>query len=123
MKCTDISSARPEGSLCSYSGYLSVPALTPQVAEQVDAAAKAAGLDVEIGNCSIEVEYKGRDSNQFVVEFLKKLAAAIGTASGEIRCEIGTDEADPCFEFFTIRDSKLVRQRGSIVRQPGEETA
>lgn len=123
MRCTDVTNARPEDSLCSYTGYLSVPSLAPQASEQVRSAAQDAGLDVDIGSGSIEFEYNGRDSNQFVVDFLKKIASAIGTASGEIRCEITADEGDPCFEFFKIRHSKLIRQKASIVRQPEVEVS
>lgn len=121
MKCINGRGARPEGAVCSYSGYLSVPSLTPQAAELVRSAAQAAGLEVDIGSGSIEFGYDGRDSNRFVVEFLRQVASAIGTASGEVRCEVAADGADPCFEFYRISNGRLLRQTGAIVRQPEED--
>jgi hypothetical protein len=31
------------------------------------------------------------------------------------------EKADPLFEFFSIRDGRLIRQRGVIVRQQEED--
>ena len=117
MKSTEIRSIRPEGVCCSYSGYLSVPTLTEQAAEHVRTEAVAAGLDIDIGSSSIEFAYDGRDSNGFVVEFLQQVASAVGTASGEIRCEVSSEDGDPSFEFYRISGGRLLRQFGTIVRR------
>ena len=121
MRCPEKACARPEGAVCSYSGYLSVPTLTPSAAERVLAAALASGLEIDIESGSIEFEYEGRDSNCFVVRFLQEVALLIGTASGEIRCEIAADDRDPCFEFYRISGGRLFRQIGAIVRQPEQD--
>ncbi len=123
MKCSDSSRIRPEGAICSYNGYLSVPSLTPERAEQLESAAQTAGLTIDVGSKSIEFAFEGRDTNLFVVAFLRHVAAIIGTASGEIRCEIAADQADPCFEFFRISNGRLFRQLGEIVRQPEEDVS
>jgi Fe-S oxidoreductase len=112
---------RPQGAHCSYSGAISTPALSPGAVETIQKAADASGLSIEIGNNYIEFEFEGRDSNQFVVDFLRTLAQAVGTASGEFRCEVKVDKEDPLYEFFSIRDSRLIRQRGLIVREPEED--
>jgi Fe-S oxidoreductase len=112
---------RPKGSRCSYSGSIKSLALTPDTLETIQKAADARALTLDIGNNYIQLEFEGRDANQFVVDFLRILATAVGTASGEFRCEITVEKQDPLYEFFTIRDSKLFRQRGLIVRESEED--
>lgn len=123
MRSTEVHSdkTRPPGAVCSYSGYLLVPDLVRETAEQVRATAKAVGLDPDVGDRSIEFEYQGRDSNRFVIRFLMQIAAIVGAASGEIRCEVSSDEGDPCFEFYRISGGSLIRQFGKIVRQDTQE--
>jgi hypothetical protein len=108
---------RPEGALCSYSGAITTPALSHDAVETIRKAADASDLSIEIGNNYIEFEFDGRDHDQFVVDFLRTLAKAVGTATGEFRCEVKLDKEDPLYEFFLIRDSRLIRQRGLIVRE------
>ena len=112
---------RPKGSHCSYTGSITIDPLTPDTLETIHKAADERALTLDIGNNYIEFEFEGRDSNQFVVDFLRILAKAVGTATGEFRCEITVDKQDPLYEFFTIRDSKLFRQRGLIVRESEED--
>jgi Fe-S oxidoreductase len=112
---------RPQGSRCSYSGSITITSLTPDILQTIQKAADDRALTLDIGNNYIELEFEGRDSNQFVVDFLRILAKAVGTASGEFRCEITADRQDPLYEFFTIRDSKLFRQRGLIIRESEED--
>lgn len=123
MRSTELHSGkiRPPGAVCSYSGYLMVSDLVHETAEQVRATARAVGLELDVGDRSIEFEYQGRDSNRFVIKFLLQIAPIIGTASGEIRCEVSSDEGDPCFEFYRISGGRLIRQFGTIVRQDTQE--
>lgn len=121
MRCTNTAGHyRPEGSLCSHNGYLLVPNLSAATAERIRAAASTAGLDIDVARTSIEFQFEGRDSNQFVVDFLRQLAGDVGTAEGEIRCEI-TGEGDSIFEFFKMRDSRLFPQRATLVREIEED--
>jgi len=112
---------RPKGSHCNYSGSITIDPLTPDTLETIHKAADERALTLDIGNNYIEFEFEGRDNNQFVVDFLRILAKAVENASGEFRCEITVDKQDPLYEFFTIRDSKLFRQRGLIVRESEED--
>ena len=112
---------RPPGAHCSYSGVIHTTALSHDAIETIQKAADASGLSVEIGNNYIEFDFEGRDSNQFVVEFLRTLAHAVETASGEFRCEVQVEKEDPLFEFFSIREGRLIRQRAVIVREKEED--
>jgi hypothetical protein len=112
---------RPPGAHCSYSGVIHTTALSHDAIETIQKSADASGLSVEIGNNYIEFDFEGRDSNQFVVDFLRTMAQAVETATGEFRCEVSVEKADPLFEFFSIRDGRLIRQRGVIVRQQEED--
>ena len=112
---------RPEGSRCSYSGSITTTSLTSDVIETIQEAADDRALTLDIGNNYIELEFDGRDSSQFVVDFLRIMAKAVGTASGEFRCEITANKQEPLYEFFKIRDSRLFRQRGLIVRESEED--
>jgi hypothetical protein len=68
----------------------------------------------KIASNTIEVNYSGRDANRWIVSWLKRLAAVVTDATGEITCTVTTDDGDPLFEFFRIADRRLVRQRGRI---------
>jgi hypothetical protein len=112
---------RPPGAHCSYSGSVHTTALSHDAVDAIQKAADSCGLSIEIGNNYVEFAFEGRDSNQFVVEFLRTLAHAVETASGEFRCEVKVEKEDTFFEFFSIRDRRLIRQRGVIVRQKEED--
>jgi hypothetical protein len=71
---------------------------------------------VDVHANMIEITYSGRDSNRWVVLWLKGLAETVDNASGEVTCTITTDEGEPLFEFFRIVNGLLIRQRGHIVR-------
>lgn len=114
--------SRPSGSRCTYTGHITTGSLlTSETIEAVQKAADERGLILDIGNNYIECEFEGRDSNQFVVGFLRILAQAVGSASGEFRCEITVEHEDPLYEFFKIRDGRLIRQRGLILRESEED--
>jgi hypothetical protein len=112
---------RPAGAHCFYSGTINTPALSHNAVQTIEKAADACGLSLDIGNNYIEFAFEGRDSNQFVVGFLRTLAHAVGTANGEFRCEVKVGKEDSLYEFFMIRNGRLIRQRGLIVREPEED--
>ena len=70
---------------------------------------------------AIEVEYQGRDTSGIVVRVLLRLARLLGSAEGEVRCELAGDTDRLWFEFFRIRDGRLYRQRAQVTRQSEEE--
>jgi hypothetical protein len=112
---------RPQGAICSYSGSIRTDALSHESVENIQKAAESCGLSLDIGNNYVEFAFEGRDSNQFVVEFLRTLAHAVENASGEFRCEVTRENEDPLFEFFSIRNRRLIRQRGVIARENEED--
>ncbi len=85
----DDASSRPRGCLCSYQGYLTGFALTSTSLTQIREDARKRGFpNLDLGDNYLEFAFEGRDSNQHVVDFLRMLAPTIGSASGEIRCEV-----------------------------------
>jgi hypothetical protein len=116
MNCTKEHLARLSGAICNYDGYLTGFALPAGSILDITERANSLGLSIEMDQEHIEFSFKGRDSNLFVIDFLKYLAQRVGTALGEVRCEITTDERDPLFEFFRFREGKLIAQKGRIVR-------
>jgi Fe-S oxidoreductase len=113
--------SRPAGSRCSYSGHITTTLLTAEAIETVQQAADSRGLTLDIGNNYIEFEFEGRDSNQFVVEFFRIMARAVRDAKGEFRCEVTAANQDALYEFFKIREGRLIRQRGLVVRESEED--
>ena len=105
--------------LREYSGWLQT-SVSPTARKQLSQLAKAAGIELDVADGYIELEYQGRDANRFVLAFLSKVAQIVGDAEGEIRCEIETEEGDPIFEFYRIEGGRLARQRGRIVRETQE---
>lgn len=112
----DNSSARD--AIRSYSGFLQTNETPESVRKKIEDLASASGLKIEVLRNSIEFEFTGRDSNRFVVEFLRQLAAELGNASGEVVCESSGDVGEIEFEFYSISDGRLYVQRGKIVREP-----
>ena len=98
-----------------YSGWLQARVNQDQ-RERLSAVAREAGLILEVADGYIEFEYQGRDSNRFVVKFLAKVAAIVGDADGEVRCDVELVNSDPIFEFYSFKGGKLVRQIGRILR-------
>jgi hypothetical protein len=106
------------GQLREYSGLLGVR-LTAEQSAAVKNAADEAGLEVDIAETYLELEYSGPDSNRFVVRLLQRLAEIVGNAEGEIKCEITSDgDTDPTFEFYSFSGGKLHCQQAALVRGP-----
>jgi hypothetical protein len=103
-----------------YSGYLLVERLPEDVVRQLaDLAKEIPSFDV--APKAIELEYKGRDSSRVILRTLLRLARLIGNADGEVRCEVTGNTDQLWFEFYRIRDGRLFRRRGEVVRQPEQE--
>jgi hypothetical protein len=103
--------------LYEYSGYLTFTPLPEERLRQIRCLAGQSGLELDVGETWLELEYSGRDTNRKVRHFLKNLAAIIGQAEGEIVCEIASEEGDPTFEFYTVNKAGLYVQKGYIVRK------
>lgn len=106
--------------LCEYDGYLIAPNLEEPRLQLIRGMAEKAGLSLDFGSGSIEFQYIGRDANRWIVRFLRELATAVVDAGGEVVCKLASEDSDPTFEFYRIRDGRLLRQVGEIVRGPVE---
>ncbi len=106
--------------IIEYSGLLYFGSLSNEQLSAARMLAEAAGLEIEVGPRSLELVYSGRDTDRKVVTFIGKLAEIVGDAAGEITCTLGWKNRDPSFEFYSIRDGKVFRQRGWILREKGE---
>lgn len=103
-----------------YSGYLLIERPSEDVARRLsDFARELPSFD--ISPTAIELDYRGRESSQFIVRGLLRLAQLVGTATGEIVCQVSGDADQLWFEFYTIRGGRLFRQFGKIVRLPEHE--
>jgi hypothetical protein len=97
-----------------YSSHLSIKPLTRDLIRQIRAVADVPGFDIT--DDAIELDYQGRDSGRKVVRVLSKVARLVGNAAGEVQCQISGDVSNLSFEFYRIRDGRLYRQQGEIVR-------
>ena len=103
-----------------YSGYLVVRNISDDLARQIADVAKDTPIFEAYAN-AVEVEYRGRDTNRFVVRALIRLARMIENADGEVQCQVSGDGTEVRFEFYRIREGRLFRQLGEIVRQSEHE--
>jgi len=104
----------------SYSGYLITSGLSDEAMKSVSTLAERMHL-FTIHENAIEIEYTGRDTSRIVVKSLLQLAQLIRDAEGEVRCEISGDTGQLAFEFYRIREGRLFRERGRIVRETAHE--
>ena len=74
-----------------------------------------------MGQNSIEIEYQGRDTSRVILRTLLELADVLQNANGEVRCQVENemDDNQPRFEFYRIRNGRLLRQFAELTR--GEE--
>lgn len=100
-----------------YSGYFTFSELSAEKHESLVKIFDAEGLDVDLSRRSLEFESTGRDDDRLVLKVFKKVAEVLKVAEGELRCEIDDEQDDPYFEFFTIKEGKLLLQSGRIVRE------
>jgi len=103
-----------------YSGYLGVSHLSEARLEQLANAVKHTG-GIDVLGRAIEIEFEGRDTSRAFQRMLVRIARLVDDADGEIRCQIEGDGDQLWFEFYQIRNGRLFRQRGDVVRQAEQE--
>lgn len=106
--------------LYEYDGYLIVPNLAEPRLQLIRGMAEKVGLSLDLAPGSIEFQYIWRDTNRWIVRFLRELATAVVDANGEVVCKFASEDKDPTFEFDRIQEGRLLRQFGGIVRSPVE---
>ena len=105
-----------------YDAYLTFSKIGTEQQEAIRSVMDKQGLDIDVCEDVLEFRFEGRDLSDLVTSSFAEIAAVLKEASGEIRCEINTDEsADPTFRFLTISDSRLWLQTGKIVRSERRE--
>ncbi|MGS2724933.1 hypothetical protein ACVBEJ_14455 [Porticoccus sp. GXU_MW_L64] len=99
-----------------YSAYLIFKGVDENRLLKIGALARKSAIEVDFGENFLEFEFSGRDTDKQIVKYCVSLAEILGDAEGEIVCEIINDEGDNEFEFYRIKNNKLIRQLGRIVR-------
>jgi hypothetical protein len=103
-----------------YSGYLSFGEVSTALARELAVIGELSSA-VDVYPTGVEVRYTGRDTNRKNVRLLLQLAELIRSAEGEVRCQVSGEGNQMWFEFYQIKDGRLLRQRGDVVRQPAQE--
>lgn len=102
--------------LVSYTGFLRFPRLTSEGLQEAKTAIAGSGLELDLEQGWLELEYSGRDTNENITRLLLKLAGIIGDAEGEVTRTFDSGDGCPQLEYYSIHNGKLYRQRGWIVR-------
>ncbi len=102
--------------LYHYDALFTFPPLCEAQQRSILRAFQDAGLSVELTDTSLEFELDGRDTNRRVIECFRLVAKELKSACGEMRCEIDDENMDPSFEFLTIKEDRIWRETGEIVR-------
>jgi len=104
--------------LYSYDGLVwPKDGLTDKCAQLIRETLNHNGVEADVTRSSVEFKYAGRDANRWLIEILKKIAPYVGTAKGEVVCELTAEDGDPRFEFYTFEGGSLFVQRGHIRRE------
>lgn len=106
--------------IIEYDGLLSFDTLPDERLAVARGLVEDSGLQIELGPQHLELAYAGRDARRKVVQLMRGLARIVGDARGEVICTLDREGADPEFEFYSIADGKLWRQKGRIVRAQSE---
>ena len=101
----------------TYDGYFTFKILSREQADQLDDLFAESGIEVDLALQSLEFSWMGIERENVILKLFMEVAKTLGDAEGELRCEIDDDAVDPHFEFFTIKQSQLLLQRGSLVRE------
>ena len=109
--------------IAEYSASLTLPGLSSESVRKIKEAAKEllGDLVVSVGPHSLDFDYSGRDAGRKVVKFLCRTAPLIGSAEGEVECQLTTDMDERHYEFYTIHASRLYRQEAKLIRMPSVE--
>ncbi|MCF7786472.1 MAG: hypothetical protein K9N47_10135 [Prosthecobacter sp.] len=101
----------------TYDGYFTFKILSRESADRLDDLFAESGIEVDLALQSLEFSWMGRERDHVILKLFMEVAKTLGEAEGELRCEIDDDAVDPHFEFFTIKQSQLLLQRGKLVRE------
>ena len=107
--------------IANYNASLTLPHLSPETVQQIKAAAKEVLSELLVSPVCLDFEYSGRDAGRKIVNFLCRIAPLIGTAEGEVECQILTGTDERFFEFYFIKQGRLYKQDAEIVRMPPSE--
>ena len=103
-----------------YNGYLRFKPLSePQLRRGLELIGMS-NSTVKIGVDYLEIAYADQDVSQEIIQLLQSLAEIIQNAVGEIICAVENESADSEFEFYFIKQGKLFRQKGRILREKVE---
>ena len=101
-----------------YDGVLGFGPIDEAVAERITEIHPMFEVYSASASVTLIVEYDGRDSARWFVSVLRRLAALIRDADGEISCEYWLGDGPPQYEFYTIREGRLFVQHAELVRGP-----
>ncbi len=100
----------------TYDGYFTFKILSREQADHLDDLFAESGIEVDLALQSLEFSWMGRERDHTILKLFMEVAKTLIDAEGELRCEIDDDNIDPHFEFFTIKQSQLMLQRGNLIR-------
>ena len=113
--------------LYDYDGLIRFASLTARQQEQIRDVLQTANFQAILTPTLMEVSYAGHDTGRHIVRLLCDVARIIVNADGEIVCSfsgdntLGHNVSETEYEFYRIRDGKLYRQHGHIVRDESQE--
>jgi len=104
--------------IANYNSSLALPQLSVEIVQQIQVEAEEIFSELLVSPDYLDFEYSGRDAGRKIVKFLCRIAPLIGTAEGEVECQIVTDTDERFLEFYSIRHGRLYKQAAKIVRMP-----
>lgn len=104
--------------IADYNVSLALEHLSSEAVQQIEAEATGVLSDLLVSPDYLDFEYSGRDAGRKIVKFLCRIAPLIGTAEGEVECQIVTDTDERFLEFYSIQHGRLYKQEAQIVRMP-----
>jgi hypothetical protein len=97
----------------NYDGMFCLPNPSNEQWEQVKAFAKRNQREI-VANCVNFTRYASREQDRWLVRLMMDFAQLVGNAEGEIECAFDTLTDINFYEFYTIQNGALYRQRGRI---------
>ena len=107
--------------IADYNASLALHYLSVETVQQIKAEAEGVLSELLVSPDYLDFEYSGRDTGRKIVKFLCRIAPLIGTAEGEVECQIVTGTEERFFEFYFIKQGRLYKQEAEIVRMPPSE--
>ncbi len=99
-----------------YSCHLTFDKKKANVLESIRVLFSRNNIECDLFSDTLEFDHCGRDTTRHIEELLIELAHLLGSADGEIQCQIDDDENDIMFEFYRIMNNSLFKQPGKVVR-------